>query len=144
MDMLLDPARDLGLHIFDRMDRPGDPRFAWPDRYHSHIVGSLSYPQTLEMYRRYRVFINVNTVTDSPTMCARRIYELLASGAQVVSGPSAALRDVPVFVANDPEESRVALERALSLGPNWEGLEWVANGNTVSHRVETLLEVVLD
>ena len=143
MEMLLDPGRELGLHIFDRMDRQNDSRFAWPERFQEHIVGSLTYPQTLEIYRRYRAFINVNTVTGSSTMCARRIYELLASGAQVVSGPSAALDGVPVLVAHSGDDARSLLKRALSAGPNNEGQAWVASGNTMGHRVEALIKTVL-
>lgn len=144
MEVLLEPALEHNLHIFDRMDRQDDPRFAWPEKYREHIVGSLTYPQTLEAYRRYRTFINVNTVTDSPTMCARRIYELLASGAQVVSGPSAALEGVPVLIANTPQEAKIGVEQALTRGENLEGLAWIAAGNTLSDRVERLLELVLD
>ena len=142
MDMLLDPARDLGLQIFDRMSRLDDSRFAWPEKYRAHIVGSLTYPQVLEAYRRYRAFINVNTVTDSPTMCARRIYELLASGAGVVSGPSAALAGVPVTVVRSREEVPGAVERSVATVA--EGKAWVENGNLMSDRVETILELALN
>src|SRR5690606_13171505 len=72
MEFVLDPARDFGLHIFDRHAGTDDDRFRWPDRYQPHIRGGLTYLQAVEAYRKYRVFLNVNTVTDSPTMCARR------------------------------------------------------------------------
>lgn len=144
MDMLLTPVRDSGLHIFDRMDRQDDPRFAWPPELADRIVGSLTYPQTVEIYRRYRVFINVNTVTGSPTMCARRVYELLASGAQVVSGPAKALDGVPVRVAHNETEALTEVEAALSSGRNEAGIEWVSEGNTMSDRVDTLMDRVLN
>jgi hypothetical protein len=141
MEWLLRPAIAHGLDIFDRMDRPDDPRFSWPDKYERNIVGSLTYPQTLEAYRRYAVFLNVNTVTRSPTMCARRIYELLASGSQVVSGPSSALEGVPVRIARSQAEAEAAIAQALEAGRNDAGIAWVAAGNTMSDRVDRLLEL---
>lgn len=138
MVSVLEPALDWGLHIFDRMDRQQDPRFAWPEVYRDHIVGSLTYPQTLEAYRRYETFLNVNTVTDSPTMCARRVYELLASGTRVVSGPADALREVPVDVTESPEETRELLSRGPRFDPG-EGIAWVQSEHTMSHRVESIL-----
>jgi hypothetical protein len=39
----------------------------------------LSYDDTLLMYRKYRVVLNINSVTQSPTMCARRAFEVRAN-----------------------------------------------------------------
>ena len=139
MQIVLEPALEFGLQIFDRMDRNHDSRFAWPETYVDHIVGSLTYPQTLEADRRYETFLNVNTVTDSPTMCSRRVYELLASGTRVISGPADALTGVPVEVTRSRDETR----RLLSREPRFdakEGIAWVQSGNTMSHRVETILD----
>ena len=141
MEMLLDAAAGFGLHIFDRMHRQDDPRFAWPQRYRPFIVGSLTYPQTLEAYRRYRVFINVNTVVDSPTMCARRVYELLASGTRVISGPSRALGGVPVEIATTEQEARAILSRTDDRSVD-ERAGWVQAGNLTGHRVDTILDAV--
>ncbi|MFZ0014151.1 MAG: family 2 glycosyl transferase, partial [Acidimicrobiia bacterium] len=143
MDVLLTAALPYGLDIFDRMDRPDDPRFGWPESLREHIRGTLTYAQTVEAYRRYAAFINVNTVTNSPTMCARRIYELLACGSQVVSGPSDALEGVPVLVASDRDTAGMQIEKALSMGLNTTGQAWVESGHTMSHRVDRMLELIL-
>jgi spore maturation protein CgeB len=148
MEYVLDPAREFDLHIFDRMGTMTDDRFAWPERFRPHIVGSLSYAQTLEAYRRYRVFLNVNTVVDSPTMCARRIFELVASGTKVVSGPSRAIDQmIPpgvVSVVHDADETKAALTSALEGRRDEEavarGLDWIRAGHTYSHRVDAILE----
>ncbi len=151
MEQVLGGAIPFDLHIFDR-DHGGDARFEWPPRFRSHIIGSLTYAQTLEAYRRYKVFLNINTVTDSSTMCARRVFELLASGTTVVSGPSNAIdamipagivevvTDEPTAEAairlllEDPDERRRRAER---------GQEWIQDAHTMSHRVDRLLETVL-
>src|SRR5699024_11951009 len=53
--------------------------------------GSLRYDRMLTAYKAYKVFLNVNSVVTSPSMCARRIFEITASGTPVVSAPSPAI-----------------------------------------------------
>lgn len=90
MDILLDPARDFGLHIFSRQGG-ADPRYAFPEQYDPYIVGTVPYETMLTAYKVYKIFLNVNSVVDSPSMCARRIFELSACGTSVVSGESKAI-----------------------------------------------------
>lgn len=150
MEMILRPALEYDLDIFDRMGPSGDPRFAWPPEYHAHLRGSLSYAQTTEAYRRYRVFLNVNTVTESPTMCARRVFELLASGTAVVSGPSRALDEmVPsdaILISHSADETKEHLETLIAspatrANLSEAGQRWIADGNTYADRVGRVLEV---
>jgi len=84
--LLLLPAIPYGLHIYDRPDRASRDRF--PDVYRPYIVGQLSYAEMVKAYRLYKVFLNVNSVKHSPTMFSRRVYELLASGANVITSYS--------------------------------------------------------
>jgi 2-polyprenyl-3-methyl-5-hydroxy-6-metoxy-1,4-benzoquinol methylase/spore maturation protein CgeB len=86
MDVLLRPARSRGLTIFDRnYGQPWAERHRFPDEYHKAIRGGLPYAQMLDAYKRFRVFLNVNSVKDSPTMFSRRVLELLACGTPVIS-----------------------------------------------------------
>ncbi len=151
MELIIAPALAFELDIFDRFENT-DQRFAWPDKYQSHIRGRLSYLETVEMYRRYKVGLNVNSVTNSTTMCSRRIFELLACGAYVVSGPSAALGTyVPeglVHVASTAEEARHLIgagiaDRSLLEGAADRGPRWIADGQTYSNRVDEVLRVVM-
>lgn len=151
MEMILGPALEFGLDIYDRMGASDDPRFAWPERFQPSVVGSVPYLEMGPIYRSYQAFLNVNTVVDSPTMCARRIFELAACGTPVVSGPSGAIeRMVPpgiVHTSEDSAETSLLLGRLLSdpqlrsettsVGP-----EWIANGNTYAARVAQILERV--
>ncbi|GII94686.1 glycosyltransferase family protein [Sinosporangium siamense] len=92
METVLAPIRELGLHIFARNGEV-DEKYAWPEEYRPHIVGELPYDQMLAAYRMYKVFLNVNSVLDSPTMCARRVFELSACSTPVVSGWSRAIQE---------------------------------------------------
>ena len=87
---LLDPVLPLGLHIFDRNLKQIDlgPNFRFPDRYKEAIKGTLTYEEMLTAYRCYDVLLNVNTVTESPTMFSRRVFESLACGTPVISSES--------------------------------------------------------
>jgi hypothetical protein len=151
MELIIAPALAFNLDIFDRFGGT-DSRFAWPDKYQAHIRGRLTYLETVEMYRRYKVALNVNSVTASTTMCSRRIFELLACGAYVVSGPSAALGAyVPpglVQVASTADEARDLIGQGLTDPSILEiaaeqGPAWIAEGQTYSDRVDEVLRILL-
>lgn len=88
LTMMLDAALKYDLHIFDRKYGHPGARYRFPARFQSRIKGSMSYDRMLTAFRAYRVFLNTNSVMTSPTMFARRVFELLACGTPVVSSPS--------------------------------------------------------
>jgi hypothetical protein len=111
MEYVLDPARDFGLHIYSRLQHL-DSRYQFPQRYVRHIVGNLPYERMLAAYTSYKVFLNVNSVTTSPSMCARRLFELSAAQTAVVTGPAASIEGYfgeDVTVVADAEQTRTEL-----------------------------------
>ena len=115
---LLDPSIHHGLHIFDRnlsrMDFGTDYRF--PEEYSEAIRGTLTYDEMLTAYRCYDVMLNVNTITESPTMFARRVFESLACGTPVISSESVGMRRMlgeHVRVAGSEEETARHLQELL-------------------------------
>ncbi|MGW2092779.1 glycosyltransferase family protein [Promicromonospora sukumoe] len=125
MDLLLGAALDVspkmehGLEIFSRF-RGKDEKYQFPAPLDGRVVGSLDYDRMLTAYREYKVFLNVNSVVGSPSMCARRIFEITASGTPVVSTPSAAVGEYfpgdEVFVAGTREAAAHTI-RALVRSP---------------------------
>ena len=116
---LLEPALRFGLHIFDRnLNRPGfGPKYRFPDGYQTAIKGSLNYEEMLTAYRCYDVMLNTNSVTDSPTMFSRRVFECLACGTPVVSTESTGMRAMlgdHVRVTRSAEETATHLNALLS------------------------------
>lgn len=87
---IVDRLRGLApVEIIDRnLDRK-DPDYAFPEEMQALVVGTLAPDEIEKAYKGYRFAININTVKDSPTMCARRVFDLLASNTPVVSNPSA-------------------------------------------------------
>ncbi|WP_294700993.1 CgeB family protein [uncultured Flavonifractor sp.] len=87
LERLLDFSleRGLELEIYDRKYNSGQKRFRFPSRYSPYLHPPVPYEQTPEMFRRYEYAINVNTVTNSATMCSRRLLQLAACGATIIS-----------------------------------------------------------
>lgn len=80
------------IDIFDRNHDSGLDEFHFPERYASMVLGGLDVGQVPVAYRGYRYAINLNTIKDSPTMLARRTFELLACGTVVLSNHSQAVQ----------------------------------------------------
>src|SRR5699024_1660323 len=78
------------------------------------VVGSLPYPNLLTAYKHFKVFLNVNSVTDSPSMCARSIFEISAAGTPVVTAPSAATRELFPTTEDPQPETQEEAEWTLS------------------------------
>ncbi|PCC52759.1 glycosyltransferase [Brevibacterium aurantiacum] len=109
MDLLLGAAAAIsgrmqhGLEIFSRF-LGEDERYQFPGALAEHVVGSLPYRNLLTAYKYFKVFLNVNSVVDSPSMCARRIFEITAAGTPVVTTPSAATKAFfPIDEVAQPE-----------------------------------------
>jgi glycosyltransferase involved in cell wall biosynthesis len=80
------------VEIYDRnFDNP-HPHYTFPDKYKSLILGRLPFAEIDRAYKGYRYGINVNTIKESQTMFARRVFELVASNTVVVSNFSRAMR----------------------------------------------------
>ncbi|MGI9289359.1 MAG: CgeB family protein [Pseudomonadales bacterium] len=117
MQGILDAAVPLGLDIYDRMYLDPETNYRFPLRYWQFIRGRLSYNELCEAHKCYACFVNINTVTDSPSMCARRVFEVLASSTPVVSNPSVSLKKYfngGVLAAHSQEEATVHFSRLLS------------------------------
>ena len=86
LEELLEGAADvMPVDIYDRILGTTYEEYSFPQRYQSHIVGTLA-PDDLDVaYKGYRFALNLNSVKGSQSMFARRAYELLASGTVTVS-----------------------------------------------------------
>lgn len=156
MEVLLGAAMDAGekmehgLDIFSRY-LGGDDRYQFPAPFDAAVRGSLTYPQMLSAYRGYQAFVNVNSVVTSPSMLARRIFEILACGTPVVTMPSPAtsrfLPEGSLAIVRDRDEAYWTL-RALVRNPELgERMTYLAQReiwrkHTYTKRVDQVLEAV--
>ncbi|MBQ8210613.1 MAG: glycosyltransferase [Clostridia bacterium] len=83
-----------GLEIFDRNLGSARPEHAFPQRYNKMIVGTLSPEDIHIAYKGYNYGINMNSVSQSQTMFARRVYELLASNTVSVGNYSRGVKNL--------------------------------------------------
>lgn len=157
MEILLGASADvsdlmpIGLEIFARHGE-SDPNYRFPAPYDSRVVGSLTYDRMLTAYKAYKVFLNVNSVVDSQSMCARRIFEITAAGTTVVSTPSTALGELwnkdEQFIVSDKTEAAQTLT-ALVRNPELSARQlhlaqrriWAEH--TYAHRTETIVRTAV-
>lgn len=156
MDMLLgaglEAAENLhtALTIYSR-NEDVDEKYRFPEPVNEWVVGALPYSKMLGAYRGYKVFLNVNTVSDSPTMFSRRVVELVASGTAVVSTPALGIRamfsseEVPVV---QEKEHAAALIESLVRSPQerdrmvLRAQRVVWEGHTYTHRARQVLDAL--
>lgn len=76
-------SRD-GMDIYDRNYGADLPFNQFPKRYQPYILGRLDPKDIDKAYKGYRYGLNMNTIKQSQSMFARRIFELMASNTVVV------------------------------------------------------------
>lgn len=147
MRWLLHAANQHGLDIYDRNHGTGS--FPFPEEYQDGIKGSLPYKELCDEYRRYRVFLNVNSVTDSPTMFSRRVFELMACGTPVVSTYAKGIEHLfesdAVWMVKSQEEAHEAIHTLMTDDAEWRrrslaGIREVFAKHTYVHRLNDIFE----
>lgn len=154
LDMVFDAGGQAGvkINVFDRNHDRLSRLFEFRFPKHDHLVIHPRVPhhQTADVYKKYAWSLNVNSVSDSETMCSRRLLEILACGGIAVTNPS---RSVERYfweyceVINSYDEA-VALFARFKDGPSKNDLERAAAGaeyvrqhHTWAHRLETICDV---
>ncbi len=150
MDALLPTIPEFGGAIYDRMSGIGSDRYHYPSQYQPFIRSAVPFTEMVKLYKAFKVFLNVNTITSSPTMMSRRVYELLASGTPVVSAPSEAIErtfaGIVQFASNKSQASCAVAkligdtafrERIAHLG-----YREVMRKHTYRHRLEAIMPIL--
>ncbi|MEN2385671.1 glycosyltransferase [Comamonas sp. A7-5] len=132
------------LDIYDRYASSHDAKLKFPAEYNSAVIEAVPYSEISErVYKKYSLMINVNSVEDSPTMVARRIYELSACGTPIISNPSPAFKgkfsDI-VEVVNSKNDAAEKIEYILNnemnaLSRGVKAIRLVHTHHTYRHRL---------
>ncbi|NCC60770.1 MAG: glycosyltransferase [Verrucomicrobiae bacterium] len=136
--------------IYDRFSKLGNDRYKFPDQFQPFIRDAVPFNEVVKLYKQFKVFLNVNTIVDSPTMMSRRVYELLACGTPVVSTPSKAIEEQfsgIVHMANDAQEANKIIEKLLTDEHYWEktshlGYREVMTKHTYTHRLQSIKQAL--
>jgi len=153
LDYLLKPALDFDLEIYDRnhgstaTDRD---KYLFPDQYHPFIKGKLPYQEMVDVYKNYKVFLNVNSVKYSSSMFARRVFELLACGTPVISNYSKGILNLlgeeTVLISESEKDTRTYLEKLFADRHFWWkqsllGMRTVLETHTYHNRARQICSV---
>jgi len=103
------------LEIFDRNHGKNDPSYAFPEEYRQFIVGTLPFDEIDRAYKGYKYALNLNSIKESQTMFARRLYELLGSNTITVSNFSRGIRLLFGDLVITTDSGERARERLLHL-----------------------------
>lgn len=150
LNFLLPAAIPFGLDIYAR-NMGEDPNYEFPKELQPYIRGSLTYPEMLDAYHNYKVVVNANSVVDSPTMFARRIFEATASGAAVVTAPTPGIKrffpNDEITLAGNSDEATRAYKMLLRSEEYRERLIHRAQrsiwlNHTYRHRVDSILQSI--
>lgn len=82
------------LVIYDRNLRSIHGESAFPQEYAQYVRPAVSHRATANLYRSADIGLNFNTVVDSHSMFARRVFELAATGALVASNYSPGIDEI--------------------------------------------------
>ncbi len=90
-DMAFNTSSYFGLDIYDRRSSAFSNNYKYPDFPNALYKKRVPHTKTGDVYRNYIVNLNVNSVTNSPTMFSRRLIEIIACGRLAITNPSPAV-----------------------------------------------------
>jgi spore maturation protein CgeB len=138
-------AAGMPVKIYDRFHGADDELHDFPAFLKEFTVPAVSHEQLASIYKSSKFGLNINTVTGSPTMFARRAFELMSSNTLVLSNEFAGAReffgDTLVRVGDGHIElESLTDERVEELRD--EALHNVLAHHTYEHRFREILHAV--
>jgi len=80
------------LDIYDRNFGKEIEEFMFPEEFHKYIIGTLPFEEIDVAYKGYQYGLNLNSIKQSQSMFARRVFELIGCNTFVISNYSRGLR----------------------------------------------------
>lgn len=149
-ESILKPIHNVfNLDIYDRNYLDANPDYSFPEKFSKFIVGTLDFNEINLAYKGYNIGLNLNTIKNSQTMFARRIFELIASNTLVFSNYSRGVKllfgDL-VFCSDSGDEilsqyNRLSPTELEKLKLN--ALRKVFNSHTYEHRFRHILSKII-
>ncbi|WP_204107734.1 glycosyltransferase [Clostridium baratii] len=96
----------LGLKIIDRNYELDLEQHFFPEKYLEHISPSVNHNYLQKLHKLFNWAINFNSIKDSNTMFANRVYELQANGNILISNYSIGVNNLfpNVFLVNNEND----------------------------------------
>lgn len=149
MKMIFDGVVDsnLGLKLIDRNYSLNLEQHFFPEKYLKYISPSISHEYLQKVHKLFNWAINFNSIKDSYTMFANRIYELQAIGNALLSNYSVGVNNLfpNVFLINEKNEVKEILNN-LSDKEVYEhqvaGIRRVMSSETAYDRIQEMLSKI--
>lgn len=140
------------LEIYDRNYGKSDSNYQFPEVYNPYIVGTLPFEEIDKAYKGYDYAINLNSIKQSQTMFARRVYELLASNTITISNFSQGVRLLFGDLVITTDDGKEVVSRLQKMEETEHGVERlklaalrkVISEHTYQDRLNYIQEKVLD
>ncbi|MFI8686190.1 glycosyltransferase [Rossellomorea sp. NPDC077527] len=147
MDLLLKVSHLYGLDIYDRNFLSKTTNFKYPRYYQQYIRGYLEYHDLINACKQYKIGLNVNSIINSPTMCSRRVFEMLASGVTVISNKSLAMENLFKGIVNEFNDSHTLVNHLNKLLRNdllrekieLKGIRLIMERHTIKDRIRQII-----
>ena len=138
----------MGVDIYDRNYMDDNPDYSFPESFNNHIIGTLDFEEINLAYKGYEVGLNLNTIKDSPTMFARRVFELIASNTHVFSNYSRGVDLLFGDIVFSSDSGLESVDRYVNYSETQrkhiraKGVRKVFSEHTYRHRFEYIVEKV--
>ncbi|WPR66128.1 glycosyltransferase [Glutamicibacter protophormiae] len=134
----------IDLTIYDR-NFGNNADLGFPSEYGAYIRRPVNHRATAALYRKYSLGLNFNTVVGSNTMFARRVFELAASGANVVSNYSPGIERIygdDVIYFDRPKKMLIEYTDEELKTMSLRALNATLRRHTYRHRFEEILRFI--
>ncbi len=85
---------NIDLKIYDRYFNSDNPDTVFPKKYLEFNKGNMPFSELGGIIKKAKYAVNVNTVKNSKTMFARRVFEIMACNTVVISNYSKGLKEM--------------------------------------------------
>ena len=142
IEKILDGAieQNIDIVIYDRYyNYKDDENHVWPEKYRKFIRPALEYTEISKAYKGSNFALNFTSVTESKTMFARRVFELMSCRTCIVSnysvGVEKLLGDNVIFAGEN-------MELVFDNKKIEENLYSALREHTYKHRFRQILEAI--
>lgn len=132
------------LLIADRNYDADSESLKYPARFQSNVLPPVSHDLLQKVHKLFRYNLNFNSIKQSPTMCAMRVYELQAQGNGLISNYANSVYNKFPSIRMIPFEQNMSLDfddkhELEEYRRNTNSIREVLNDKTSYHVVSTLL-----
>ncbi|OSI15097.1 hypothetical protein BWD09_09265 [Neisseria dentiae] len=133
------------LEFYNRYYNDNDPNHLIPEQYRKYEKPSVPNKETSRIYKSSLFGLNLNTVVDSETMFARRVFELMSSNTLVLSNHSKGMEKMfgnnVLFLDTEPSRLKALTHKEIERIRE-ENLNNVLANHTYQKRFESILNTV--